>query len=178
MERFARELEACRKRVYLHLRRYVTPEDARDLVQETMVRAWRGREHFQGDKPLVNWLYRIATRVALDFRRYRGRRLQAMSLDAPVEWLDGMDWADTIEDEKALAEFGAVGIPEIIQEALAGAKNHGNGNDIRACMLIDLEGLDYNEAAEVLHVPLGTIRSRVHRGRKRLIPALKDAVAA
>src|SRR5690606_36309798 len=72
--------------------------DAEDLTQEAFWRAYRSFETYQGDRPFENWIFRIVTRLFLDLRRRRNRRIKAISYDAPLR-PDGSD--DSVQFEKA-----------------------------------------------------------------------------
>jgi RNA polymerase sigma-70 factor (ECF subfamily) len=130
-------------------------DDAQDLVQEVLVRVQRGLVTYRPGS-MEGWLSRIATNAFLDDVRRRQRRPVDLVGDdiarAPVE-------APAIEDAMA-----AERLPDHVQDALRGLPE-----DYRAAVVLcDVVGLSYVEIAESLSVPVGTVRSRIHRGRALL----------
>jgi RNA polymerase sigma-70 factor (ECF subfamily) len=145
--------------------RIVGPSEAEDVVQETFLRAYHGLGKFRGDSSLKTWLYAIA------LNRSRARmstlgRLRAMFTpgrsreDDPFASLDeAADPALSPEDNAVLKE----------RRARLRAAIHALPEEFRAAVLLrDLEGLSYEEVAAVLEVPIGTVRSRLARGRALL----------
>lgn len=129
--------------------------DAEDVVQESLLRVKRGLVTYTPGS-LEGWLARIVTNVFLDETRRRKRRPQTALPDDPDRVIAGGPGAD-----EALAMRS---LPDHIQSALAGLPE-----DYRvAVVLCDVAGLSYGEIAEQTGVPVGTVRSRVHRGRMRL----------
>lgn len=145
-------------------------EDAHDLLQDAFLRAYEKLPNFQGQSSFYTWAYRIAVNLALSGRR-RGRSRRA-SLDAvdrpapePTAPIDESDPALPLE----IAERDAQ-----IQAAL-----NSLAPDHRAIIVLkDIEGLRYEEVAEVLRVPIGTVRSRLHRARAMLRERLSGWVEA
>ena len=145
--------------------------EAEDVAQETFVRAYRALGQFRGDSSFKTWLYRIATNTARTHleRQVRSARVSDYSLDDAAQPLGAGDvpsGAATAEElliardavDRALAE-----LPEELRLAV---------------ILRDIEGLDYKEIAEVTGVPIGTVESRIFRGRRRLRPLLRPLVSA
>lgn len=129
--------------------------DAEDVVQESLLRVKRGLVTYTPGS-LEGWLARIVTNVFLDETRRRKRRPQTALPDDPDRVIAGGPGAD-----EALAMRS---LPDHIRSALAGLPE-----DYRvAVVLCDVAGLSYGEIAEQTGVPVGTVRSRVHRGRMRL----------
>ena len=141
--------------------------EAEDLTQEAFVRAFRFFGNYRRDLPFENWLYRIMSNLFVDdLRRKPKARIQ--SLDAPV----GSDpTAESnayleIPDNRAEPERVVLHeeLDERIQKALASLPN-----DFRmTVVLADIEGMSYEEISETMKCSLGTVRSRLHRGRKLL----------
>ena len=129
--------------------------DAGDVVQEALIRVKRGLERYSPGS-LHGWLARIVTNVFLDETRRRKRRPQTRLPDDPDRVIEGGPAAD-----EALA---MVSLPDHIQDALAGLSEEFR----QAVVLCDVAGLSYAEIAALVGVPVGTVRSRVHRGRMRL----------
>ena len=129
--------------------------DAEDVVQEALLRVKRGLPNYTPGS-LKGWLARIVTNVFLDETRRRKRRPQTALPDDPDRIIAGGPAAD-----EALA---MVSLPDHIQSALAGLQDEFR----TAVVLCDVAGLSYSEIADHTNVPVGTVRSRVHRGRSRL----------
>jgi RNA polymerase sigma-70 factor, ECF subfamily len=128
-------------------------EDAADAVQETLIRAWTGLPRFRGEAQLSTWLHRILLNAVHD---QRARARPALPLDEAHEPADPRDRIA----ERELSDG--------LQRALAALED-----DFRAAVLLaDVSGLAYAEIAEVLGVPVGTVRSRIFRGRRELARAL------
>lgn len=129
--------------------------DAQDLVQEVLLRVRRGLETYRPGS-LEGWLSRITTNAFLDEVRRRRRRPTVALPDDPDRVLAG---AEDVE-----ATLAATTLPDDIQDALRSLPE-----DFRvAVVLCDVVGLPYDEIADQLGVPIGTVRSRIHRGRAAL----------
>ena len=129
--------------------------DAEDVVQEALLRVKRGLESYTPGS-LQGWLARIVTNVFLDETRRRKRRPQTRLPDDPDRVLAGAPGAD-----EALAMES---LPDHLQSAIASLPE-----EFRiAVVLCDVAGLSYAEIAEQCGVPVGTVRSRLHRGRLQL----------
>lgn len=137
------------------LRRYLVHwADADDVAQEAFVAAWSRLDRFESRSSFRTWVCGIGYRIARDARRAHGR---AQARDA--EWLEAQAEGEQapIEDRIALADALAT-LP----------------HDQRAAVALCLgEGFSHAEAAEILRMPLGTVKSHVARGRERLLQALK-----
>jgi RNA polymerase sigma-70 factor, ECF subfamily len=146
--------------------RLVGPSEAEDVVQETFLRAYRGLESFRGESSLKTWLYAIALNRARarhgTLSRIRalfssGARQGSDDLRDPLD--DAADPAASPEENSLLRE----------QRVRLRAAIRRLPDDFRtAVVLRDLEGLSYSEIADVLSVPIGTVRSRIARGRSLL----------
>ena len=138
--------------------------DAADAAQEVFLKAFKGIRHFRQGSSLKTWLYRIAIREALNSRRWFKRHLQKnVSID--VESEEGYAPID-VEDLSA-TPFDQLAAHEI-QVAVRGALQQVPDVFRSAVILRDLEGLSYEEVAEVLDVSVGTVKSRILRGRRAL----------
>ena len=133
-------------------------EDAYDLVQEALIRVRKGLETYQPGS-MEAWLSRIVTNVFLDeVRRRRRRPVEALPED-PERLLPSSPGADEATES----------LPDDVQAALRRLPE-----DFRtAVVLCDVVGLSYEEIADALSVPVGTVRSRIHRGRRLLRVALQ-----
>jgi RNA polymerase sigma-70 factor (ECF subfamily) len=143
------------------------PADAEDLVQETYLRAYRGFGGFQQGTNLKAWLYRILTNTFINSYRAKQRRPDETDLEEVEDLylyrrLGGLEAASlgrSAEDE--LMDFFTDAEVKEAVEALP--------EQFRlAVILADLEGFAYKEIAEILDIPIGTVMSRLHRGRKAL----------
>ena len=135
--------------------------DAEDVVQESLLRVKRGLATYRPGS-FQGWLARIVTNVFLDETRRRRRRPQTALPDDPDRVLEGAPGAD---EALAMTE-----LPEHLQQALAGLAEEFR----TAVVLCDVVGLSYAEIGEHTGVPVGTVRSRVHRGRMRLREVLES----
>lgn len=149
------------------------PSDAEDLVQETYLRAYRGFEGFREGTNLKAWLYRILTNTFINTYRAKKRRPDQVDLDDVEDFylfrrLGGLEGAAanrTAETEVLDA------LPDAeVKEALESLPEQFR----MAVILADIEGFSYKEIAEILDVPIGTVMSRIHRGRKQLQKRLWD----
>jgi len=141
--------------------------DAEDLVQETLLKAYRAYHTFQEGTNLKAWLYRILTNTYINKYRKDTRRPSEVDL-GDVEDLylyrrigseDSADMARTTE-ERVLDGL----VESDIKEAVESLPD----NFRMAVLLADLEGFSYKEIAEILDIPIGTVMSRLHRGRKAM----------
>lgn len=133
--------------------------DADEATQEAFLAAWRSLGSFRFDARFGTWLYRLAVNVCLERLRREGRR-RALGNGHGADLLRG---AAAVRSE-------AEGPQADVRAALAGLDPA-----YRACVVLrDLEGLSYQEIAEALGVPVGTVRSRIARGRDALRAALRE----
>ena len=133
--------------------------DAADATQEALLAIVRGLPRFDGRSALSTWVYRIATNAALDELRRRGRRPRPTDFDEPGNDLstsDAPELAQSVADRMAIDD--ALGQ---LSEAYR-----------LPVVLRDVGGLSYDEIAEVLHLPPGTVRSRIARGRAAMAERL------
>lgn len=146
--------------------------DAADVTQEVFLRAFRGIRGFRRGSSLKTWLYRIAVREALNHRRWSWRHHRnQVSLEADPE---SEKAAMELEDDDA-TPFDLLASSEInqaVRAALAAVPEVFRS----AVILRDLEGLSYEEVAEVLEVSVGTVKSRILRGRRALREALEPVL--
>ena len=147
--------------------------DAADVTQEVFLRAFRGIRGFRQGSSLKTWLYRISVRQALNHRRWCWRHhRQQVSIDAKEE---GRGLALDLKDNEA-TPYERFASRET-QQAVRAALTHVPALFRSAVILRDLEGLSYEEVAEVLEVSVGTVKSRILRGRRMLKEILDPVVA-
>jgi RNA polymerase sigma-70 factor (ECF subfamily) len=149
------------------LRMTRNPADAEDLVQETYLKAYRAFGGFTEGTNLKAWLYRILTNTYINTYRAKKRRPEESDIDDLENFylyrrlggLEGASAGRSAEDE-VLDHFTETEVKEAI-EALP--------EQFRMAVLLgDVEGFSYKEIAEILDVPIGTVMSRLHRGRRAL----------
>ncbi len=154
--------ETYNKAFHLALRLVGHAADAEDLVQESYLRAYRFFHRYDPRLPFTNWLYKIMTNTHIDQMRRKGK-LKTVSLDEihpeTGALMDLPDSALTPEERVLSREFEAD-----VQEAL----NQMTPEFRIAVLLADLEGLSYEEVSEIMGTSIGTVRSRIHRGRKQI----------
>jgi RNA polymerase sigma-70 factor (ECF subfamily) len=159
LDRHADRVHAICRRVVAH------PEDALDATQEALIAVARGIGRFDGRAAFTTWLYRVATNAALDELRRRSRRPLPVDPDTTPEsaitGLSGSDASGSRGEDAVDARLD-------VDRALAGVPEEFR----TAVVLRDLADLDYPEIAEVLGVPIGTVKSRIARGRTALRLAL------
>jgi len=150
------------------------PSEAADVTQEVFLRAFRGINGFREGSSLKTWLYRIAVRQALNHRRWSWRHLrQQSSMDAEPE-----ENGHPIEfPAPGLSPFDELASREV-QQAVQGALLKVAQNFRMAVILRDLEGMSYEEIAEVLGISVGTVKSRILRGRRALRELLQPVFAS
>ena len=171
-ERFERDVMPLMSGLYgAALRMTRNPADAEDLVQDTYLRAYRGFAGFQEGTNLKAWLYRILTNSFISTYRKKQRQPQiAEGPDDIDEWyLFDKLGARNVEDS-AESEV----LDRIPDEAVKAALESLPENFRLPVLLADVEGFSYKEIADIMQTPIGTVMSRLHRGRKALEKALWD----
>ena len=146
--------------------------DAEDLVQETFLRAYRGFHQFEPGTNLKAWLYRILTNTFINSYRKKQREPQTDSLDETEDWYLYSRMAERGTEPSAETSVIEALPDEDVQEALSSLPEQFR----IAVLLADVEGFSYKEIAEITGVPIGTVMSRLHRGRKALEKRLWDVV--
>jgi RNA polymerase sigma-70 factor (ECF subfamily) len=146
------------------------PNDASDVTQEVFLKAFRGIRAFRHGSTLKTWLYRIAVRESLNYKRWFWRHLRFQS-SIEEEQLYG---SAEVEDGGAspFDELASREIQQVVQQALGEVQPVFRA----AVILRDLEGLSYEEVAEVLDVSVGTVKSRILRGRRMLREILEPVL--
>ncbi|HUF04870.1 MAG TPA: sigma-70 family RNA polymerase sigma factor [Aridibacter sp.] len=149
------------------------PEEARDITQETFLRAFRAISKFRGEASVKTWLYRIAINQSRNRYRWWQRRKKdkTVSLDdspagieRPLSEVIAGDEL-TPEEDALRREQGAM-----LETAIGELPEHFR----EAVVLCDVQGFAYEEIAEILEINIGTVKSRISRGRRELRSKLKD----
>src|SRR5688572_17228632 len=146
------------RRIARHVARYVRrASDVEEVVQDAFIRAYRGLASFRGDASFYSWLYRIATNAEADERIDQGFEPGVTDEQSPERILFARQIADAVE--RAMARLQ----PELAE----------------ALVLFEVEGKSYQEIAQMLGTPIGTVRTRIFRARefiaRRLEPVLGPA---
>lgn len=158
---YARQLRAAA------LRLTGNPADADDLVQETYAKAYAGFATFRPGTNLRAWLHRIQENTFYGACRTRDRRPREIPLDALPAFAERADFGRSAEDV-ALGRMTGTALREAVRELPE--------HLAITVYLADAQGFRYAEIAEITGVPLGTVMSRLHRGRKRLRALFTDQV--
>ncbi len=142
-------------------------QDAEDVTQEAFTRAFLKLEAFQAKSSFFTWLHRIAFNLAIDLRRRekRARSIGRVSMEVASDVLQSSEPSPSAQSEQSETQ-------RKIYEALAKIDPERRS----VITLRDLQGMDYAEIAEVLAIPIGTVRSRLHRARIELKELLADYV--
>jgi RNA polymerase sigma-70 factor (ECF subfamily) len=142
-------------------------EDAQDVVQDAFLSAYQSLSNFHGDSAFFTWLYRIAVNTAISLKR---KQRLMYSIDGGRNGEAGIDPLDESEDARPGHGLERVEEERRIQEAL----NRLSPEHRVVLILKDMEGQKYEVMAEILGVPIGTIRSRLHRARAELREVLEN----
>ena len=148
------------KKVYtLCFRMCGNSEDAEEAAQDAFLALWRGIDRFRQESSLSTWIYRLATNACIDTLRRRKKQSGSVSLDDEELFVDAVDTSpqpqETVEHREAqkLLQEGLAAFPEEYRKVL---------------ILREIEGLSYTEIAESASIELGTVKSRISRGRSLL----------
>ena len=172
--RFEEEALALADQVYRVARRLVgSREEAEDLVQETYARAFRSWRSYTPGTNLRAWLLRILTNLNID----RGRRIQRAPDIQPLEEGDyylANRVAET-QGEQALDQERVV--ERLSQDSIVDALSSLSHDFRDVVVLVDIGDFSYADAAQILDIPIGTVMSRLHRGRRQLKAKLAEEAA-
>lgn len=143
----------------LTLRMCKNQEDAAEAAQEAFLAAWQGLGSFRGDSSFSTWLYRLASNACVDLLRREGKRRASLSLDDGELNLDIPASIPSPQEEAERRE-----LRERIEEGLRALPP-----DYRAALVLrEIQQLRYDEISQALGVDIGTVKSRISRGRKKL----------
>jgi len=147
------------------------PVEVEDIAQESFLKAYRAITQFRGDSAFYTWLYRIAVNTAKNYLFSRGRRpIPISDLNTNSEDGESFDF-QAVSDTSETPEGTMVGmqIAEAVNRAVEKLPNELS----TAVTLREMEGLSYEEIAEVMNCPIGTVRSRIFRAREAISEELK-----
>jgi RNA polymerase sigma-70 factor (ECF subfamily) len=170
--RFEEEALELADQVYRVARRLVrTREEAEDLVQDTYARAFRSWRQYQPGTNLRAWLLRILTNLNIDRGRREQRTPELQSLEQSdyylYDRLSTSDGNENLDEERVVERLSQ----DSIVEALASVPH--NFRDV--IVLVDIGEFSYQDAAQILDIPVGTVMSRLHRGRRALKQSLAES---
>ena len=148
------------ERIFRLMRRLLgNQEQVEDLAQEVFIRAYRSLGTFKGESSFYTWLYKIALNTYRNHCRSLGRRPEGSTVDSENVFQHMQSAENSPEKEAFRTEFWDV---------VKGSLHNLPEEQREAIVLCDLEGLSYEEMATVIGIPVGTVRSRVFRGRRAL----------
>ena len=159
-------------RIAALISRYVSDAgEVEDVTQEAFIKAYRALGKFRGDSAFYTWLYRIAANAAKNHLVAKGRRPGA---DATIEDAEGVDEGGLLS-ESASPEALAMGgeLAEVVESALNALPDELKA----ALMLREFDGLSYDDIADVLGCPVGTVRSRIFRAREAIDQRVKEQIS-
>lgn len=172
---FRELVEIYQDRIFSLCRRLLGPyrDQAEDMTQEIFLRAWKGLPSFTGNRAFGPWLKRIALNFWVQQHRRRTalkRKGKTLSLDAPIGREDSEFYLDPPTPGRSpLQNTASRELGRAILEALETL----DGEMREVLVLRDMEGYSYEEIAQALGVPIGTVRSRIHRARLKIQPLLR-----
>jgi len=147
------------------------PEEVEDVAQETFIKAFRALPRFRGDSAFYTWLYRIAINTAKNHLVARSRRPPGTDLDVDdAEYMDGTEALR--ESESPEAALARDELSEAIDDAIRALPD-----DLRSAVTLrEFDGLSYEQIAEVMDCPVGTVRSRIFRAREAIDKAIQPVL--
>ncbi len=152
------------------LSRYVRdPHEVEDIAQEAFIKAYRALSTFRGEAAFYTWLYRIGINTAKNYLMARGRRVPTTS-EFDVEEAEGFEEGTSLHELNTPEnELLSKEVAQVVNEAMAALPE-----DLRAAIsLREIEGLSYEEIAEAMGCPIGTVRSRIFRAREAIAARLR-----
>jgi RNA polymerase sigma-70 factor (ECF subfamily) len=153
-------------RIYNYVRRMVgNPQDAEDITQEVFIRAYQGLSQFDGRASFSTWLFRIATNLCIDHKRRQSRRVQTVPYHHDESDEEEGDWEfpDT-NQPSALDHLLSQELQAVVERAI----ERLNPKLKTVLLLYDVEGLSYEQIAETLGIPMGTVKSRLFTAREQI----------
>jgi RNA polymerase sigma-70 factor (ECF subfamily) len=145
--------------------------DALDVTQEAFLKAYRALPNFRGDSAFYTWLYRIAVNTAKNYLAVQSRR----SADSQIDYqeIEQIEESDTLKEQDTPERLL---LKDEIQETIISSIENLPEDLRMAITLRELEGLSYEEIAEVMECPIGTVRSRIFRAREAIDKQLKPLI--
>ncbi|MFC0179462.1 RNA polymerase sigma factor RpoE [Thorsellia kenyensis] len=153
--------------------KFVPPSDIGDVAQEVFIKAYRSLHSFRGDSAFYTWLYRVAVNVAKNHLTAQSRTIDSMDIDS-----DDASFLESNEHMHAIDNPENIIISEQLHKVVFAAIESLPDDLKIAIVLRELEGLSYDEIAEKMNCPVGTVRSRIFRAREHIdnliLPHLKN----
>ncbi|SDM14469.1 RNA polymerase sigma-70 factor, ECF subfamily [Corynebacterium mycetoides] len=153
------------------LRMTRNPQDAEDLVQDTFLKAYNAFDSYKPGTNIKAWLYRIMTNSYINTYRKKQRRPLETSTD---DMTDHQLYTTSSHDPTGLESAEVEALKGMPNGRISEAFDELNEDYRMVVYMADVDGMAYKEIAEALDIPLGTVMSRLHRGRKQLRSMLKD----
>lgn len=152
--------------------RYVLASEIPDVVQETFIRAYRSLSSFKGESVFYTWLYRIAVNTAKNYLIAQGRRPPSSDIDASeAETYEGADLLRDIDNPESIVLSDE--IKKVVFQTIESLPE-----DLKTAIILrEIEGLSYEEIAEIMSTPVGTVRSRIFRAREAIDEKLKPLLS-
>ena len=151
------------------------PDDAMDLVQETFVKVFKNLDSFEGQSSFYTWTYRIATNVCIDFLR-KNNRYRTVDYDDAIEHDDDIEDLGAVLPSKLGVNPASVYARKELLEQIEAALQQLSPAHRQAILLREVEGLSYQEMADVMQISIGTVMSRLFHARKNMQRYLADYV--
>lgn len=148
---------------------YVRASEVADVVQEAFIKAYRSLDTFKGESLFYTWLYRIATNTAKNYLQAMGRRPPARDIDVYDSEIE-TGYTPLKEEENPENLLLAEEVRKVVFDTIESLSPELK----QAIMLRELEGMSYDEIAEILDIPVGTVRSRLFRARDIIDDKLKQ----
>ena len=158
------------RRVFRLISRLIkNTSEVEDVAQETFIKAFRAIQQFRGDSAFYTWLYRIAVNTAKNHLFSKGKRPITLSELAKNEDSESYDVIDAVSNESPEGNLAGLQIAEAVNNAVSKLPEELS----TAVILREMDGLSYEEIAEVMNCPIGTVRSRIFRAREAIAQELR-----
>ena len=166
---FKKLYEEYAPKIYGVLRNYVNHDEIEDALQEVFIRIIRGINGFKGLSKLSTWIYRIAVNVGKNYSRKYQR-----SKETSVDFEDETDQNHNIQAISNTNVKNEV-LEELDYQLILNIMEKLDEEERLLIKLRDIDGLSYNEIAEIMEIPLGTVKSRLHYAREKLRQLIEEA---
>ena len=146
------------------------PAEVEDITQETFIKAYRALPSFRGDSAFYTWLYRIGVNTAKNFLVSQGRKLPATVNGFGTEEAENFEGADQLREVNTPeSELMGKQVAQTVNQALEALPE-----ELRTAIILrEIEGLRYEEIADIMNCPIGTVRSRIFRAREAVADKLR-----